>query len=195
MDARRELELELERGDARRWVSVAEAATIAGVSVSAVGRWQRSGRIAHRVETGGQRRRLVDLDEVLELRAAGAAGRAKKKGGNVVPLASAKLAAGELQERLERATKAAAAAEERAAAAEAEAEQLRRRIAELETWVTESARFEELEQVQLGRLLAHASAEREARRLPLIASAPTLLLGLYVLVVVAFVVLLLLVRP
>jgi hypothetical protein len=91
---------------------------------------------------------------------------------------------------VERATEAAAEAETRAAAAEAEAAELRRRVAELESWLAESARFEGIEQVQLGRLLALASAEREARRLPLIASTRTLLLVLYVLVVVAFIVLL-----
>ena len=82
-------------------------------------------------------------------------------------------------------------AEARAAAAEAEVEELRRRLRELESWIADSTRFEEVEQVQLGRLLAVASAEREARRLPLIASTRTLLLALYVVGVVAFIVLLL----
>jgi DNA-binding transcriptional MerR regulator len=169
--------------EARRWVPVAEAAAVAGVSTSAVRRWQHSGRIAHRLDHG-RGRRLVDLDEVLGLRAASAP-------ENVVPLEAPRAAAAELRERLERATEAAADAEERAAAAEEEAGQLRRRIAELESWITEAARFEEVEQVQLGRLLALASAEREARRLPLVASARTLLLALYVLVVAAFIVFLL----
>jgi DNA-binding transcriptional MerR regulator len=163
--------------DARRWIPVAEAAAVAGVSASAVRRWQHAGRIAHRLETG-RGRQLVDLDEVLRLRAAGADGRSASGRDNVVPLESPKAAA-------------AAEAEARAAAAEAEAEELRRRVRELESWIADSARFEDMEQVQLGRLLALASAEREARRLPLIASARTLLLALYVLVVVAFVVLLL----
>jgi hypothetical protein len=110
---------------------------------------------------------------------------------NVVPLESAQVAAAELRARLEHATQAADEAGERAAAAEAEAAELRRRLGELESWLAESARFEEIEQVQLGRLLALASAEREARRLPLIASARTLLLALYVVVVAAFIVLLL----
>jgi hypothetical protein len=180
-------ELSLESRNARRWVPVAEAATIAGVSASAVRRWQHSGRIAHRLEPG-RGRRLVDLDDVLLVRAAGAE---ESDRGTVVPIDAPKAAAAELRERLDRATEAAAEAERRAAAAEAEAEQLRRRIGELESWITEAARFEEVEQVQLGRLLAVASAEREARRLPLIASARTLLLALYVLVVVAFIVFLL----
>ena len=183
-------ELPLDTGEAGRWVPVAEAAAVAGVSASAVRRWQHSGRIAHRLDSR-RGRRLVDLDEVLGLRAAGAGRRAASAPENVVPFDAPKAAAAELRERLERATEAAADAERRAAAAEAEAGQLRRRICELESWITESARFEEVEQVQLGRLLALASAEREARRLPLVASTRTLLLALYVLVVVAFIVFLL----
>jgi hypothetical protein len=183
-------ELPLDSPDAGRWVSVPEAAAIAGVSASAVRRWQHSGRIAHRLEPR-RGRRLVDLDEVLGLRAAGISRQATGDPGDVVPLEAPKTTAAELRERLERATEAAAEADVRAAAAEAEAEQLRRRIGELESWVTEAARFEEVEQVQLGRLLAVASAEREARRLPLIASARTVLLALYVLVVAAFIVFLL----
>ena len=185
-------ELPLDSRDARRWVPVAEAAAVAGVSASAVRRWQRSGRIAHRLDTS-RGRQLVDLDEVLRLRAVGTGTgrRSPSERDNVVSLEAPKAAAAELRERLERATEAAAEAEERAAAAEAEAEELRRRVLELESWIAESTRFEEVEQVQLGRLLALASAEREARRLPLIASARTLLLALYVLVVIGFVVLLL----
>ena len=158
---------------ARRWVPVAEAAAVAGVSASAVSRWQRSGGINHRLETG-RGRQLVDLDEVLRLRARGTA----NDRDNVVPLEAPK-------------TAAEAKAEARAAAAEAEVEELRRRVRELESWIAESTRFEDVEQVQLGRLLAAASAEREERRLPLVASARTLLLALYVLVVAVFVVLLL----
>ena len=177
---------------ARRWVPVAEAAAVAGVSASAVRRWQRSGRIDHRLETGWGRQ-LVDLDEVLIVRAACGGGRGANDRGNVVPLEGPKPAAVDFRERLERATEAAGEAEERAAAAEAEAEaeELRRRVRELESWIAESTRFEDVEQVQLGRLLALESAEREARRLPLIASARTLLLALYVLVVAAFIVFLL----
>jgi DNA-binding transcriptional MerR regulator len=162
---------------ARRWVPVAEAAALAGVSASAVRRWQRSGRIDHRLETG-RGRQLVDLDEVLVVRAAGGSWRGANDRGNVVPLEAPQAAA-------------EAEAERRAAAAEAEAEELRRRVRELESWIAQSTRFEDVEQVQLGRLLALESAEREARRLPLVASARTLLLALYVLVVVAFIVLLL----
>ena len=184
-------ELPLETRKARRWVPVAEAAAVAGVSASAVRRWQDSGRIARRLDPG-RGRRLVDLDEVLMVRAAGAGARSASDRGNVVSIDAPKAAAAaELRERLERATDAAAEAEERAAAAEAEAEELRRRVRELESWIAESTRFEEVEQVQLGRLLALDSAEREARRLPLVASARTLLIALYVLVVVAFIVFLL----
>ena len=183
-------ELPLETREACRWVPVAEAAAVAGVSASAVRRWQDSGRIARRLDPG-RGRRLVDLDEVLMVRAAGAGARSASDRGNVVSIDAPKAAAAELRERLDRATEAAAEAEGRAAAAEAEAEELRRRVRELESWIAESTRFEEVEQVQLGRLLALDSAEREARRLPLIASARTLLIALYVLVVVAFIVFLL----
>jgi hypothetical protein len=171
-------ELPLDSREARRWVPVAEAAAVVGVSASAVRRWQHAGRIGHRLEPG-RGRQLVDLDEVLVVRAAGAGGRPASDRGNVVPLDV---------------PKAATETEERAAAAEAEAEELRRRVRELESWIAESTRFEDVEQLQLGRLLALASAEREARRFPLIASARTLLLALYVLVVIAFIVLLLVVH-
>ena len=183
-------ELPFDSAEAQRWVPVAEAAAVAGVSPSAVRRWRHSGRIAHRLDPG-RGRHLVDLDEVLGLRAAGAGRGAASARENVVPFDAPKAAAAELRERLERATEAAAEAEGRAAAAEAEAEELRRRVRELESWIAESTRFEEVEQVQLGRLLALDSAEREARRLPLVASARTLLIALYVLVVVAFIVFLL----
>jgi hypothetical protein len=140
-------ELPIDSRDARRWVTVAEAAADADRS-SASDR------------------------------------------GNVVPLGTPKTGTADIREHLERTTEAAAEAEDRAAAAEAEAEELRRRVRELESWIADSTRFEEVEQVQLGRLLAVASAEREARRLPLIASTRTLLLALYVLGVIAFIVLL-----
>ena len=64
-----------------------------------------------------------------------------------------------------------AEAERRVAEADAEIARLQARIHELETWLQESARFEDVEQVQLGRMLAHASAERDELRLPWIASA------------------------
>jgi hypothetical protein len=184
-------ELPLDSREARRWVPLAEAAAVAGVSASAVRRWQHSGRIAHRLEP--RRGRLVDLDEVLMVRAAGAGAGSRSTSDrvSVLPLEAPKAGAIGLRERLERATEAAAEAEGRAAAAEAEAEELRRRVRELESWIAESTRFEEVEQVQLGRLLALASAEREARRLPLLASARTLLIALYVVLVAAFVVVLL----
>ena len=186
-------EVPLDSRDARRWVPVAEAAAVAGVSASAVMRWQHSGRIAHRLEPG-RGRRLVDLDEVLRLRAArrGADRRSGSDHANVRPLEAAKPTAAELRERMERATEAAAEADARAAAAEAEADELRRRVRELESWVADTTRFEAVEQVQLGRLLALESAERQARRLPLLASARTLLVALYVLVVGMFIVLVLL---
>jgi hypothetical protein len=113
--------------------------------------------------------------------------------GNVVPIDAPKAAAGEVRRRLERAGEAAAEAEERAAAAEAEAEELRRRVRELESWLAEAARSDQIEQVQLGRLLALASAEREERRLPPF-SVRALLLAFYLSAAVAFVVLVLTAR-
>lgn len=44
---------------------------------------------------------------------------------------------------------------------------LRRRVDELQTWVERSARFDSVEHVQLGRLLALEAAERERRSLPI----------------------------
>jgi seryl-tRNA synthetase len=125
----------------------------------------------------------ADVDEILRERAAQA-----EAASNVVPLESARHTVAELHDLLERATEAASQAEERAVAAETEAEELRRRVGELESWLGESARSEQLEQVQLGRLLAHAAAEREERRQPPL-SARALLLALYVGVAAAFVVL------
>ena len=126
-----------------------------------------------------------DLDEVLRERAAQAA-----SPSNVVPLDSSRRTVAELGELLERAAEAASQAEERAVAAETEAEELRRRVRELESWLADAARAERIEQVQLGRLLALASAEREERRLPLL-TAGALLLALYLLALLAFVVLVL----
>jgi seryl-tRNA synthetase len=124
-----------------------------------------------------------DVDDVLHERAAQA-----EAASNVVPLESSRRTVAELHDLLERATEAASQAEERAVAAETEAEELRRRVRELESWLAGVARSEQIEQVQLGRLLALASAEREERRQPPI-SARALLLALYVFVAVAFVVL------
>jgi seryl-tRNA synthetase len=124
-----------------------------------------------------------DLDEALRERAAQAAAES-----NVVPLDSSRHTVAELRELLERAAEAASQAEERATAAETEAEELRRRVRELESWLAEAARSERIEQVQLGRLLALASAEREERRQPPL-STWALLLALYVVVAAAFVVL------
>jgi hypothetical protein len=72
------------------------------------------------------------------------------------------------------------AAERRAAAAHAEVERLRVRVRELETWLEASAHFDQLEHVQLGRVLALASAEREARRLPWLVSARLVAVALYI---------------
>ena len=65
---------------------------------------------------------------------------------------------------------AAALERRRADAAEAELVALRAHTSELESWIDERARYEDVEQLQLGRVLARASNEREARARPFIAS-------------------------
>ena len=70
-------------------------------------------------------------------------------------------------------------AESRALAGQEEVERLQRRVQELESWLHQSARYDEVEHVQLGRLLALDSAEREERRLPLFASTRALMLFVY----------------
>ena len=60
-----------------------------------------------------------------------------------------------------------------------ENELLRQRLSELQTWLEQDARFGAVEQLQLGRLLARDSNEREARRVPLFASFRALLLIVY----------------
>ncbi len=46
----------------------------------------------------------------------------------------------------------------------AEAESLRRRVAELQTWIDDAARFDAIEHLQLGRLLALQRSERRLHR-------------------------------
>jgi hypothetical protein len=70
-------------------------------------------------------------------------------------------------------------AESRAVAGQRELERLQRRVHELESWLEQNARYDEVEHVQLGRLLALDSAEREQRRLPLLASTRALMLFVY----------------
>ncbi len=79
--------------------------------------------------------------------------------------------AAELHTLLESSYAALATADRRATEAEVEIARLRDRLRELETWLQDGARFDGVEHVQLGRMLAHASAEREERRLPWLASA------------------------
>jgi hypothetical protein len=50
------------------------------------------------------------------------------------------------------------------AAAEAERAELAQRVAELQTWVDDAGRFEAVEQLQLGRLLALQAQERRRPR-------------------------------
>jgi hypothetical protein len=157
-----------------RWVGLQEASALTGVSVSALRRWHRSGRIEGRLDStdGAQ---LVALDDVLLARAAQVAGRPapaeQSSNGDidafldpwqraVVGLCALAHARGQ----------AAALERQRADSAEAEVTALRAHVSDLESWIEERARYEDVEQLQLGRLLAHASNEREARARPLIAS-------------------------
>jgi len=80
-------------------------------------------------------------------------------------------------------------AQRRVEAADAEVERLSTRVRELESWIAGSARFDEVEHVQLGRLLALASAEREEGRRPLL-SLRAALLFLYAAGALAFAILL-----
>jgi hypothetical protein len=61
----------------------------------------------------------------------------------------------------------------------AENAHLQRKLIELQTWVDAAARFESVEQLQLSRLLALRTAERERRRLPVVTSLTTIFLLLY----------------
>ena len=102
---------------------------------------------------------------------------------DVLPAASAVLAdesssrvvlrslAAELCSLLESSYAALAAAERRVTEADADIARLEARVGELETWLQDGARFDGVEHVQLGRMLALASAEREERKLPWLASA------------------------
>jgi hypothetical protein len=67
----------------------------------------------------------------------------------------------------------------RARSAELEVEQLATRVRELETWVDERARFDDVEHLQIGRLLAAAEARRIERLAQPLVSIRTLLLLLY----------------
>jgi hypothetical protein len=159
-----------------RWVRLEEASSLSGVPVSSLRRWYRSGWIRSQVGdgNGNQDARLVALDDVVLARASQVVRRARLDAAHartVEPLLDpwhrAIIGLCDLaQER----GKTAALERRRADEAEADVDALRTRTDELESWIEERARYEEVEQLQLGRLLAHASSERESRVHPLIVS-------------------------
>jgi hypothetical protein len=155
-----------------RWIGLHEAAALTGAPLSSLRRWSRSGRIESRIDTRDGTRRLVALDEVLLVRATQVAGASAAERADALEL---------LLDPWQRAVvglcglahergQAAALARRRADAAEAEFAALRAYASELESWIDERARYEDVEQLQLGRVLARASNEREARAKPFIAS-------------------------
>jgi len=165
-------------GDARRWLTVREAAEVTAVPASTLRRWLRAGRIDSGHEPGSPTSRtLVDVDQILLVRAAQASKPRPAVAESDMPRTTQLL------------SMLALVTQERATAAEAHSEQLAIRLRELESWVAGNARFDEVEHVQLGRLLAHASAEREEGRRPLL-SLRAALLFLYAIAALAFAVLL-----
>lgn len=166
----------------RRLVTLREAAGVTGVSVSSLRRWQRAGRISAPVADASVR--IVDLDEVMRKTAAPTPGPAK---GALVALRPRPTALLQLCAFVAASHEAAVDATRRRAVAEAEAAILRDRICELETWIDDAARADRVEELQLGRLLALASAEREERRPSLLPSGAAVLAALYAVAVVCLV--------
>jgi hypothetical protein len=158
----------------RRWLPVREAADSTGISESSLRRWARTGRIETE-HAGG--RTLVDLDQVRRVRST----RARTPRLAVAPDGSVTT--------MQLLAALAVAAQRRVDALEAEADRLSTRVRELESWISGSARFDEVEHVQLGRLLALESAEREERRRPLV-SLRAALLFMYAAAALGFAVLL-----
>jgi hypothetical protein len=76
-------------------------------------------------------------------------------------------------------TASLAQATRRAKAAEHEVERLTARLGELETWIDERSAFDEVENLQIGRLLAAAEARRIERLARPLVSIRTLLLLVY----------------
>jgi hypothetical protein len=76
-------------------------------------------------------------------------------------------------------TASLAQATRRAKAAEHEVERLTARLGELETWIDERSAFDEVETLQIGRLLAAAEARRIERLARPLVSIRTVLLLIY----------------
>jgi DNA-binding transcriptional MerR regulator len=164
----------------RRFLPVREAAEATGVSASSLRRWASAGRInvERQTDGSGAGRTLVDVDQVLLLQAA----QQSRPRLAVAP-------SNESFPTLQLLGVLAVVAQRRVEAADAEVDRLSMRVRELESWIAGSARFDEVEHVQLGRMLAHASAEREESRRPLLSLRATLLF-LYAAAALAFAILL-----
>ena len=166
----------------RRWVLVEEAAAESGVPVTSIKSWAKSNLLDARVERVQRRSRmLVDLDEVFLAQAIASESESlPPPSGQERWLGLALMLSSLL-----------VAAQSRALEAETALRRERERVREMETWLGDKARFDEVEHVQLGRLLALASTRRERRRLPLVVRARTISIVVYVAATLVFAFLLL----
>jgi len=165
----------------RRWVRIEEASAASGVPIASIRHWAQSNLLEARVERVQRRSlMLVDLDEVLLAQAIAA------KSDTTFVSQDERWLSLTLQ-----LSSLLVSAQVRALAAETALQHERQRVQDMETWLGDKARFDEVEHLQLGRLLALASSERESRRLPLLHSARALSLLLYGVAALVFLVLLL----
>ena len=174
--------LQIDEPAERRWVLVEDAAAESGVPVRSIKSWAKSNLLEARVERVQRRSRmLVDLDEVLVARAIAA----ESEGATSLSTEERWLG---LSVKL---SSLLVVAQSRLLEAETALQHERKRIRELETWLADKTRFDEVEHLQLGRLLALASSRRERRRFPLIVHARTLSILVYVVAILVFAFLLL----
>jgi len=168
-------------------VPLDEASMLVGVSLATLERKQRSGRIGPWLERRPRgRQTLVDLDDVV-VRAKNITAGEDSDLRAMLPFSPPQTIIAELCMMIESSCDAVAVADRRVAAADAEIARLRERVRELETWLEKSAQFDQVEHVQLGRVLALASAEREEQRLPRLISMRLLATVVYVAAVGGFV--------
>jgi hypothetical protein len=176
------LSLQAEEPAERRWVLVEEAAAESGVPVTSIKSWAKSNLLDARVERVQRRSRmLVDLDDVFLAQAIAAESESLPPRSVEVRWLGLTLKLSSLL----------VAAQSRALEAETALRRERERVREMETWLDDRARFDEVEHLQLGRMLALASIRRERRRLPLVVRARTISLVVYVAATLVFAFLLL----
>jgi hypothetical protein len=172
------LSVQVDQPAERRWVLVEDAAAESGVPVRSIKSWAKSNLLEARVERVQRRSRmLVDLDEVLLAQAIAA------ENESVPPRST--------EERWLGLTLKLSSLLVAAQARVLQAEIALQRERQMETWLGDKARFDEVEHLQLGRLLALASSRREGKRLPLVVRARTLSLVIYVAATLVFAFLLL----